>query len=189
MRTHKQFPRLSLELKGKDGQPREVYPMIVQYVMRSCKSFKAADPGTSTFEDFLSAAVVRVMRAHNRYDQSSALSSFLIPHIKGAYLDLMRVEMNYMKRTEPWGAPHQQRADPTLGGIPAVEEAHDMQVLKKQLRDALPHLTALQRAVIYHKYFQDSPMGQIAQKLGITKAEAAEAHTRALMILRSRMKK
>jgi DNA-directed RNA polymerase specialized sigma24 family protein len=101
----------------------------------------------------------------------------------------MRSEMNYVKRYHPWGNEHTQRQDPKGGGIPEFEAGHDFTILQKQLYAALPHLTALQRAVIYGRYFKDLPMGKISDKLFIKREEADEAHTRALEILRRKIKR
>lgn len=191
MRLENQIPVLSLKLGNKRGRRQEIYPLIVKVIMQSCKNFTAQDAGSSGVEDFLSSAVLRVLMAHKRYNDTTELTTFMFKHIKGAYKDLMRKEMNYATRfiLTTTGDVHANRPEPAHHApeIQAIEDRQEFEYRIKVVRNAIQYLTALQRYILYGVYFENKTFRQLAKEVWLPADECEQEHSLAIAAIRRRI--
>jgi RNA polymerase sigma factor (sigma-70 family) len=166
---------------------KEVYPMIVSTVKRACVNRTDQDAGSSSIEDFISSAVVRVLEAHPRYIPNWKLSTFLIPNIKGDFYGLMRREMTAVTtfiQHDPKLLPETPVYDE---GIAEVDADSFESVVYPQLHDLIRSLPPVERAIIYAKYFENKSATTIAVEFWMKRKDVQEILARTLVYMQKEL--
>lgn len=184
----KEVPRLSLKILGHNQKVavrdengkrttktirklQEVYPMIVAVVTKACVNRTDQDAGSSSIEDFVSSAVIRVLEAYPRYNPKWRLSTFLFPNIKGEYYGLMRKEMKNVTtciQHDPLELPDVPYYDQFIAKVDG--DSYEDQVYPALYR-AIRNLSFTQRAVVIGRFFNGMSLDELAESLWISKMD------------------
>lgn len=84
------LPKLSLEVRGRD-----IYPLIVDQILKLTRGTRETFSGGFDTEDYLSEATLQVLKLDQRTAQVWVTpSTFVYPRIRGAYVDSLRRQKN-----------------------------------------------------------------------------------------------
>lgn len=184
MKLSKSVPKLSLKLNGV-----EVYPMIVQAVMkRGLTKHRNIGVGSVDLEDFLSNAVVQVLKAFTqryRGAASSKPSTYVYQRIQGSFLDLMRHELNYGSRmiTSELES-HRFTAHPTQTAQ-SLEDKIDADRERAYLHNGWLTLTATERTVLVRLFVDGHSLAQIGEDMWLSRRNLAVIKESSLQKLRA----
>lgn len=134
-------------------------------------------------EDAVQETFIKAWRKLVGFDGRSAFSTWLHRVAVNAALEQLRREKRHAAEPEP---DHDGAAGPAwIDGAPSADRHTDSAVAAKRISTALDELSSLERAAFVMRHYQEQPLIEICEALGLKQSAAKQAIFRAVKKMRA----